>query len=1119
MAICPSCGEENPDRARFCLACAAPLTTGPAQQAERKVVSVIFVDLVGFTAESDAADPEDVHATLKPYHARVRDEIEQLGGVVEKYVGDAVMAVFGAPVAHEDDAERAVRVGLKVLDATKELGLEVRAAVNTGEALVALGARPERGEALVAGDVVNTAARLPSAAETGTLVVGELTYRTTRQQIDYEPLDPVTVKGKSEPVQLWRARGPHSRFGVDVEIGGATPFVGRDSELSLLKETYTRVGRDESVQLVTLVGEAGVGKTRLLRELAQWLDDEPDIVYWRQGRCLPYGEGITFWALGEIVKAQAGILESDDPQAAAAKLAGSVEAVVADATEQDWVRARLAPLVGISSEAAGASREESFTAWRGYLEAVAAQRPLVVLFEDLHWADEALLEFLDHLLDWSLGVPMLVLCTARPELYELHDSWGGGKRNSTTVSLSPLARDDTARLLHALLDQSVLPAETQALLLERCGGNPLYAEQFARMLVDSGEDAGVPETVQAVISARLDALGPERKALLHNAAVVGKVFWVEALAALSGPDERTVLAGLVDLAHRDLIRPARTSSIEGKREFVFAHLLVRDVAYGQIPRAERAQKHRLVAEWIEETVGERVADHAELLAYHYSEALELANAAGVAPAETEPLRAAAVRMYLAAAKRAEELDVRPWLENLDRALALASSEERPAVLVEHARAVSVVGRTSDARADLEEAIPLIEAAGDNILLGRALNEFSWGLAFTDEAAASGEMLKAAIATLEREPPGLYLAEAYTAEAGMLMMEERSEECLAACERMWPVVEQHGDRTTRTRLHEFRGISRVVTGDVERGLQELREALDGAVGSSHPTAMMAFINLGYWTWWVEGPLAGAELFRRGVEYSARRGVPTEWSEAELCWALFDLGEWDDVLARTDRLIAGARSAEVVVLEAMVRPTRGRILLARGDIDGARVDSDASATLVDGTDIPQAITPSLTLAAGVAAAIGDKRSARELLDQLELRTRGRARSRGIEAAEAARIAAAVGERKPVELILGDAFPPIQRANAQRLAARAVLAEASEDFDDALALHREAAQAWRTFGHVYEHAHAHAGAGRCAKALGRDGGPDLAEARRLFEKLGAKRHLVELDELRGDAAAAAS
>jgi class 3 adenylate cyclase/tetratricopeptide (TPR) repeat protein len=1118
VTTCPNCGEENPDRARFCLACAAPLTeTRASQQEERKVVSVIFVDLVGFTAGADAADPEDVHATLQPYHARVRDEIERLGGVVEKYVGDAVMAVFGAPVAHEDDAERAVRAGLKVLDATKELGLEARAAVNTGEALVALSARPERGEALVAGDVVNTAARLQSAAETGTLVVGELTFRTTRHQIDYEPLDSVTVKGKSEPVPLWRARGPRSRFGVDVEIGGTTPLVGRDSELALLKETYARVRRDESVQLVTLVGEAGVGKTRLLRELGQWLDDEPDIVYWRQGRCLPYGEGITFWALGEIVKAQAGILESDEPQTAESKLAASVEAVVPDASEREWIGARLAPLIGISTDGGASSREESFTAWRGYLEAVAAQRPLVLLFEDLHWADAALLEFLDHLLDWSLGVPMLVLCTARPELYELHLSWGGGKRNSTTVSLSPLPQDDTARLLHALLDQSVLPAETQTLLLERCGGNPLYAEQFARMLADGGEDAGVPETVQAVISARLDALGLERKALLQDAAVVGKVFWAEALTAVSAVDERAVLSCLVDLAHRDLIRPARASSIEGKREFAFAHLLVRDVAYGQIPRADRAQKHRLVAEWIESTVGERVADHAELLAYHYSEGLELAKAAGAATEETEPLRAAAVRMLLAAAMRAEDLDVRPWIENLDRALELASPEERPEVLVEHARAINGAGRTADARRELEEAIPLLERAGDNILLGRALNELSWVLSFTADSAAGAQAHDDAIATLEREPPGLDLALAYAASAGILMIEERSEECLAVCERIHPVIEQHGGTGTQTRFHQFRGISRVATGDVEQGLQELREALESAV-RSQSTALAAYVNFGYWTWWVEGPAKGAELFNQGIDFCQRRGIPTDWAEAELCWTLFDLGEWDDVLARTERLIEGARSAEMVVLEAMVRPTRGRILLARGQIDEARPDAEASVALVETTDVPQSIVPSLTLAAAVATATGDAARARELLEELEQRTRGRARSRGIEVAEAARIGAAAGDIEPVERILADAFPPVQRANAQRLSAHAVVAEASGAFEEALARHTEAAQAWRGFGHVYEHAHAHAGAGRCALALGRDGDADLAEARRLFAQLDARRHLAELDELRGDTAAAA-
>ena len=694
-------------------------------------------------------------------------------------------------------------------------------------------------------------------------------------------------------------------------------------------------------------------------------------------------------------------------------------------------------------------------------------------------------------------------------------------RFPTTLALSPLADDDAARIIGAVLEQALLPAETQQALVERAGGNPLYAEQFARMLADGGKDAGVPETVQAVISARLDALGPQRKALLQDAAVVGKVFWAEALAAVSALDERAVLAGLVDLAHRDLIRPARAPSIEGKREFAFAHLLVRDVAYGQIPRGERAQKHRVVAEWIEATVGERLADHAELLAYHYSEALDLAKAAGAVSDETEPLRAAAVKMLLIAAKRAEGLDIRPWTENLDRALELASTEERPEVLIEHSRAMSTLGRTAEGRAEAEEAISLLEGTGNNILLGRAFDELGWILAFTADAAASAEAQAAAIATLEREPPGPDLAHAYASEAGMLMMEERSEECLAACERFASVIEQHGDAANRMRLREFRGISRVATGEVERGLEELREAFEEAMRSSLPNAMAACVNLGYWTWWVEGPAAGARLFNQGVEYSKRRGIPWEWAATELAWALFDLGQWDDVLAQTEQVIEAARTAESVVLEAMARSTRGRILLARGQTDEARADAEASVALVESTDIPQSVVPSLTLGAGVAAAAGDTDRARELLHELEQRTRGRVRSRGIEAAESARIAAVVGELGSVEQILADAFPPVQRANAQRLAARAVVAEASETFEEALALYTEAAQAWRAFGHVYEHAHAHAGAGRCALALGRDGEAeaDLAEARKLFEKLGARRHLVELDELLGGAAAAAS
>jgi class 3 adenylate cyclase len=368
MPACLNCGEENPDHARFCLSCGVALAEAPVRRAEeRKVVSILFVDLVGFTASSDRADPEDVRATLRPYHARLKQEIEHFGGTVEKFIGDAVMAVFGAPVAHEDDAERAVRAGLKILEAIEDLNsaegidLAVRAGVASGEAVISLDARPEMGEGVATGDVVNTAARLQQSAPVGAVVVGEGTFRATRDVIIYEQLEPVTVKGKSEPLPIWHATRPRGRFGVDVERRADVPFVGRQHELTLLKDAYARALEHSSLQLVTMTGEPGVGKTRLIAEFQRFVDDRPEIVWWRQGRCLPYGEGITFWALGEFVKAHVGILESDGADEVEAKLAAAIDTLVEDNADRDWYRTRLAPLIGAQASETAFSREELFT--------------------------------------------------------------------------------------------------------------------------------------------------------------------------------------------------------------------------------------------------------------------------------------------------------------------------------------------------------------------------------------------------------------------------------------------------------------------------------------------------------------------------------------------------------------------------------------------------------------------------------------------------------------------------------------------------------------------------------------------------------------------------------------
>ncbi|MGH2539883.1 MAG: ATP-binding protein, partial [Actinomycetota bacterium] len=866
MRRCDACGEANADRARFCSNCGASLEAASASAAEeRKTVSVLFVDLVGFTARSDDADPEDVRATLRVYHDRLREEIERFGGTVEKFIGDAVMAVFGAPTAHEDDAERAVRAALRINEAIEELNAErpgldlaVRAAVHTGEAVVSLGARPERGEGFVTGDVVNVASRLQGLAPVGGVVVGELTHRATRGPIEYEELEPVQVKGKERAIPIWRVVGARSRFGVDIEPGTATPLIGRERELALLQQLYRRAAGERAVQLVTLSGEPGVGKSRMVREFRGFIDDEPELIVWRQGRCLPYGEGITYWALGEVVKAHAGILENDDPEKAAGKLATAVELVVEDEGDRDWIRARLEPLVGLGGDQAAADREESFAAWRGFLEAIASKGPFVFVMEDLHWADPALLAFLEHLSDWATDVPLLILCTARPELYERHIAWGGGTRNHTSIALSPLSPDETARLIGALLDQAVLPSDTQSALMARAGGNPLYAEEFVRMLVDRGvlvrrgaaweltageNEIPVPESVQALIAARLDTLPPERKALLQDAAVLGKVFWAGAVAEMGGLDQATVRDGLHELARKELVRPARRPSIEGETEYAFWHVLIRDVAYGQIPRASRATKHVAAAAWIERIAGERVEDIAELLVHHYEQAIELAGSAGE---DVSALEDRILPILLLAGDRALRLDTAKAVAYFERGLEVTKAGEprRLQVLLLGTRLSTFGGEIDPARqVVVHDALDAARAQGDRLAEAEilsALSRIAWA---AGDTVKQFELVEEAVSILRDLPPGRELARALTRQASAYGLAGRGRETLRAVERALPVVRDHGSSGDLAVLLQFGGEARVYEGEVEQGIHDLEEGLRLAL-EFNPVGMVcaAYVNL-------------------------------------------------------------------------------------------------------------------------------------------------------------------------------------------------------------------------------------------------------------------------------------
>jgi class 3 adenylate cyclase len=1083
VLVCPACGEENPEHARFCLSCGESLTIAAPVGEERKVVSVLFVDLVGFTSRSDRADPEDVRATLRPYHERVKADIERFGGTVEKFIGDAVMAVFGAPVSHEDDAERAVRSGLRILDTIEELRSEVlelavRAAVTTGEAVVALGARPERGEGIVTGDVVNTAARLQSAAPVGAVIVDEPTRRSTEGVITFEPLDAVAAKGKVEPIAVWRATHARSRVG-EPEAATHAPFVGREHERTMLLETFLRAERESAVQLVTVVGEPGIGKSRLVTELRTALDDLPDLITWRHGRCLPYGEGITFWALGEIVKAEAGILESDDQHVAAAKLDETVAGLFADESEQAWFGSRLGPLVGAGGEGAAVGREEAFTAWRRFLEAMAARRACVLVVEDLHWADSALLEFLEHLLDWSMPVPLLLLCTARPELFERQPSWGGGKRNATTISLSPLSTEEAGRLLQVLLDRTLLPAETQAALLERAGGNPLYAEQFARMLVERGDVEGlaVPETVQALMAARIDTLRPELKTLLHDAAVVGRIFWSGALATIGERNRDEVRRDLNELVRREFARPIRLSSIDGEDEFSFWHALVRDVAYQQIPRTPRADRHVAAAAWVEQTADARVADHAEILVYHYGQALDLTQAAGE---ERPDIAAHLVRFLLLAGERAKHLDTKAAEAYYRRAFDLSAADERSRAYAQ-ANLAGILVQRGEVEGGIEAWETSIVALGtfDERAAALNMNRLSTALWAHGDISRSRALGDEAIAILEQFP-GAELVKAYGSQAHREAIAGRFAEAAPIIDKGLAVAAELGVVDVMG-LVQARATARTYQGD-PAALDDCREARDIGLrlGLGRSTSV-AMNNLADATCIFVGMRPARVLWDEGIEFSHARGLTYAemWHRGERLRALYHLGDWGELQREADEVVRWEQGHGGGQLEVFGHVFLADVLVHHGAIAEAATHVDGLIPRARESGDPQVLVPGLATAALVASASGDERAALERVAELEELTREVSGWRAYCLTWPVRIATAAGELELAEAFLGGVEDGPAWNVCARLAARAMLAEARGALDDASALFGEAAGRWDEYGSVVEQAYALLGLDRCGDA----------------------------------------
>jgi class 3 adenylate cyclase/tetratricopeptide (TPR) repeat protein len=908
----------------------ALVADAPTTREERKVVTILFTDLVGSTAAAERLDPEDVRKILSPYYARLRAEIERHGGTVEKFIGDAVMAVFGAPVAHEDDPERAVRAALAIRDALSDGELQIRTAVNTGEALVALGARPVEGEGMVSGDVVNTAARLQSAAPVNGILVGETTFRATRHVIDYRDAPAVEAKGKSDPVPAWEVVRARAAFGSDVEERLRTPLVGRERERGLLADALARARTEESVQLVTLVGVPGIGKSRLVGELFNVVDADPDLIAWRQGRSLPYGESVSFWALGEIVKSHAGILESDDADTATTKLAATIQSLVEDEQELAWLTARARPLIGLDVDER-VDRGEAFAAWRRLLEAAAEQRPLVLVFEDLHWADDGLLDFVDHLADWATTVPLLIVATARPELLDRRPNWGGGKRNAFTVSIGALSDAETAQLLHDLLDRAVLPAELQQAVLARAEGNPLYAAEYVRMLEEhEGGDLPLPDSVQGLIAARIDGLPPDEKALLQDAAVLGKVFWP---GAVGSPDPQALHA----LERKEFVRRDRRSAIAGEQQYAFLHALVRDVAYGQIPRARRVERHVDAAEWLRSLPADRSEDRSDLLAHHYREALALADAAGV---DTSALREPAKGALAAAAERALALNA--WQSTVElarEALALTDDgdELRPVLQLRIAQAGFF---TDELDYDLAlEARDAFVARGDVELAAESeilLTQLTFSLGLHGLVHARN-----AVALLEGRPPSELYARALARLARRLTLAGERPTAIELARQALALAEKFDDDRTASDALNTLGMARCLLGD-EEGLDDLRAAVERGENANAPDETSKALNNLMNLCWTAGNLDEAEqCLQANFELSHRYGLTAvlRWLEAEAVYAAIMRGGLRRVDELSTQVLANLTGGNQYQL-AGNRACRAIARATRGDLAGALEDSDVS-----------------------------------------------------------------------------------------------------------------------------------------------------------------------------------
>jgi class 3 adenylate cyclase len=983
LATCERCGAELPVDASFCPACGHRVAESRWRGEERKLVTILFADLVGSTELGEELDPEQLSAVLDAYFIAMRREIEAEGGTVEKFIGDAVVAVFGVPTAHEDDPTRALRAALRMrrslevlnrsLEDERGIRLGIRIGVNTGEVMARTDADP--GEVFVTGDAVNVAARLEQGADEGQTLVGERTARSAKG-VRLEQVDPLALKGKRETVRAFRLLDdevgqPKTAQRIDARLY-RTKMVGRTGELAMVRSLFDRCIVDRRPQLVTVYGDAGVGKTRFVEEFARGTEGllEPPLVI--SGRCLPYGEGVTYWPLAEILKSQAGILDTDPPDLALEKVHKVGELLHAEAVSTDPRRASAAlaytigledPGFPVSSSDPREVRDDLHAAWRSFFSALARSRPVIVVVEDIHWADPALLDLLEDAVDRSEG-PVLFCCPARPELTARRPEWGGGGWNRSSLLLEPLSEDESSQLLDLLVERGALSSDLRTLIIERAGGNPFFLEEIVQRLLDepaNAERLEIPDTVQGVLAARIDLLTPVEKTVLQSAAVVGRTFWNGAVRALLDPDPG---AGELDeilarLEKRGLVHARTGSSIIGEEQFSFRHILIKDVAYESLPRRDRAKAHALVAAWIEGQTKEREREFAELLTHHYEHAYRSLSAeVRPDPDEVERSRGKAFGYALIAATSAGNKLALGQAERFgSTALSLAAAPS------ERARALETLGQTyvHDYQGDkawrsFKEAIDLI-AEEPRVFEDAVSSDLArlCALALEIVRRAPGTMRHRISPDEEQRYLDIGLAAAGPGDS-----EERTRLLTVSSFRHAAESEDDLQLAINTGEEAAAMAQRLGRFDLESA------ALDGITSAHHSTGRYGAME---------------EPIRRRLELASKLSDPYEVGDiyAMAAWWALNTGRYRESLDLADRGLAHAMpSSPVYALYCL--DFRAGAHFRLGDWDGVLADVVvADEILGDRRDSPPGVAPMhLAMAAFIHDARGDGQTAGRYLD---------------------------------------------------------------------------------------------------------------------------------------------